>query len=193
MSMNQERPTIMNHAMNFGAVAGLYYIVKFCLFPLSLHSTMAAFLFLGLTVLVPFFIYQLVKRYRDLCCGGKIDFARAAIFSVLTMGFASLLASVAHYVYFAFIDGGAVVGALAQSIDQLQSIDFSSLEGVNADSIDQFNQYVELMQRTMSQLQAMSPIDMTIGMLGNNASWSLILSLPIAIVVSLNISKRTKE
>lgn len=193
MSMNQEQPSMMNQAMNFGAVAGLYYIVKFCIFPLSLHSTMAAFLFLGLTLVVPFFIYQLVKRYRDLCCGGRIEFARAAIFSVLTMGFASLLAAVAHYVYFAFIDGGAVVVALAQSIDQLQSVDFSSLEGVNADSVAQFNQYVELMQGTMRQLQAMSPIDMTIGMLGNNASWSIILSLPIALVVSLNIPKKTKE
>lgn len=179
----EELPTMMNCAMNMGAVAGVYYIAKFCLFPLSLHSTMAALLFLGLTLVVPFLIYQLVKRYRDQYCGGQIEFTRAFIYSVLIMGFGSLLAAAAHYIYFAFIDGGAMVGALAQSIEQLQSIDLSALEGANEDSIAQFNQYIEAMKLTAQQLQTLSPIDITLGMLSNNFSWSVILSLPIALIV----------
>lgn len=179
----EELPTMMNCAMNMGAVAGVYYIAKFCLFPLSLHSTMAALLFLGLTLVVPFLIYQLVKRYRDQYCGGQIEFTRAFIYSVLIMVFGSLLAAAAHYIYFAFIDGGAMVGALAQSIEQLQSIDLSALEGANEDSIAQFNQYIEAMKLTAQQLQTLSPIDITLGMLSNNFSWSVILSLPIALIV----------
>ena len=174
---------MINYAMNFGVVMGAYNIVKFCLFPLSLHSTMAALLFLGLTLVVPFLVFQLAKRYRDQYCGGQIDFTRALTFSVLTMAFGALLASVAHYVYFAFIDGGAMVGALAQSIEQLQSVDLSTLEEVDADAVAQYGQYVEAMQQTAQQLQAMSPIEMTMGMLSNNFSWSLILSLPIALFV----------
>ena len=169
--------------MNFGAVVGLYYIGKFCFFPLSLHSTMAALLFLGLTLMVPFFIYRLVRRYRDICCDGKIDFSRAFTFSMLTMAFGSLLAAAAHYVYFAFIDGGAMIGALQESLAQLQGVDLSVLEGANADTIAQFNQYVEVVQQTVGQLQAMSPIDITMGMLSNNVSWSVILSLPIALII----------
>ena len=178
-----EQPAMINYAMNFGVVMGAYNIVKFCLFPLSLHSTMAALLFLGLTLVVPFLVFQLAKRYRDQYCGGQIDFTRALTFSVLTMAFGALLASVAHYVYFAFIDGGAMVGALAQSIEQLQSVDLSTLEEVDADAVAQYGQYVEAMQLTAQQLQAMSPIEMTMGMLSNNFSWSLILSLPIALFV----------
>lgn len=178
-----EQPAMINYAMNFGVVMGAYNIVKFCLFPLSLHSTMAALLFLGLTLVVPFLVFQLAKRYRDQYCGGQIDFTRALTFSVLTMAFGALLASVAHYVYFAFIDGGAMVGALAQSIEQLQSVDLSTLEEVDADAVAQYGQYVEAMQQTAQQLQAMSPIEMTMGMLSNNFSWSLILSLPIALFV----------
>lgn len=178
-----EQPAMINYAMNFGVVMGAYNIVKFCLFPLSLHSTMAALLFLGLTLVVPFLVFQLAKRYRDQYCGGQIDFTRALTFSVLTMAFGALLASVAHYVYFAFIGGGAMVGALAQSIEQLQSVDLSTLEEVDADAVAQYGQYVEAMQQTAQQLQAMSPIEMTMGMLSNNFSWSLILSLPIALFV----------
>lgn len=181
--MKDEQPTMMNCAMNFGAVVGLYYIGKFCLFPLSLHSTMAALLFLGLTLVVPVLMFRLVKRYRDHYCGGVIDFYRAFSFAMLTMGCGSLLAAAAHYVYFAFIDGGAMVGALVQSIEQLQSVDLSSIEGADAESIAHFNQYIELMQVTAEQVQAMSPIDITVGMLSNNISWSVILSLPIALIV----------
>lgn len=173
---------MMNCAMNMGAVVGLYYIGKFCLFPLSLHSTMAALLFLGLTLMVPVLIYMLVKHYRDQYCMGCIDFTRAMVFSVLIMGFGSLLSAAAHYIYFAFIDGGAMVGALVQSIEQLQGIDLGMLEGVDAEAVVQFNQYIELMQQTTQQLQAMSPIDMTMGMLSNNISWSIILALPIALL-----------
>ena len=79
---NQEQPTMMQCAMNLGAVLGVYYIGKFCLFPLSLHSTLAATLFLGLTLMVPFLVFRLTRLYRDRYLGGSIDFSRAFIFAL---------------------------------------------------------------------------------------------------------------
>ncbi len=186
---NQEQPTMVNCAMNFGIVVGMYYIVKFCLFPLGLHSVMASLLFLGLTVVVPFFVFLLVKRYRAQYCGGKLEFTRALAFSVLTMGFGALLAAVAHYIYFAYIDGGAMVGALVQSMEQLQRVDLSTLEDADANAIAQFGQYIEMMNQTAEQLQAMSAIEITMGMLSNNFSWSIVLSLPIALMASMRKTK----
>ena len=83
-----------------------------------------------------------------------------------------------------------MVGALVQSVEQLQSVDLSALEEANAESIAQLGQYIELMQQTITQLQAMSPIDMAMGMLSNNVSWSIVLSLPVALFVRHN--KQTK-
>lgn len=180
---NQEQPTMMQCAMNLGAVLGVYYIGKFCLFPLSLHSTLAATLFLGLTLMVPFLVFRLTRLYRDRYLGGSIDFSRAFIFTLYVMGFGSLLAAAAHYIYFAYIDGGAIVNALEQSISQLTAIDLSTLEGTEGSesAIAQFNQYIELMRNTASQLSAMTPIEMTMGMLSNNASWAIVIALPIAL------------
>lgn len=180
---NQEQPTMMQCAMNLGAVLGVYYIGKFCLFPLSLHSTLAATLFLGLTLMVPFLVFRLTRLYRDRYLGGSIDFSRAFIFTLYVMGFGSLLAAAAHYIYFAYIDGGAIVNALEQSISQLTAIDLSTLEGTEGSesAIVQFNQYIELMRNTASQLSAMTPIEMTMGMLSNNVSWAIVIALPIAL------------
>ena len=180
---NQEQPTMMQCAMNLGAVLGVYYIGKFCLFPLSLHSTLAATLFLGLTLMVPFLVFRLTRLYRDRYLGGSIDFSRAFIFTLYVMGFGSLLAAAAHYIYFAYIDGGAIVNALEQSISQLTAIDLSTLEGTEGSesAIAQFNQYIELMRNSTSQLSAMTPIEMTMGMLSNNVSWAIVIALPIAL------------
>lgn len=181
----QDAPTMMQCAMNMGAVVGVYYIGKFCLFPLSLHSTLAALLFLGLTLMVPFLVYRLVRLYRDRYLGGSIEFARALAFTLLIMGFGSLLAAAAHYIYFAYIDGGAMVGALEDSIGQLTAIDLGTLEGVEGseDALAQWNQYIEMMCTTATQLRAMTPIEMTMGMLSNNASWAIAVALPTALFV----------
>ncbi len=181
----QETSTMMQCAMNMGAVVGIYYIGKFCLFPLSLHSTLAAMLFLGLTLMVPFLVYRLVRLYRDRYLNGSIEFARALAFVLLIMGFGSLLAAAAHYIYFAYIDGGAMVSALEESIGQLMAIDLSTLEGTEnaGTAIAQFNEYIELMRNTATQLSAMTPIEMTMGMLSNNVSWAIAVALPVALFV----------
>lgn len=187
---NQEQLSMMQCAMNLGAVLGLYYIGKFCLFPLSLHSTFAALLFLGLTLMVPFLVYRLTKLYRDRYSGGYIDFSRAFVFVLLIMGFGALLAAAAHYIYFAYIDGGAIVEALEQSISQFTAIDLSTLEGAEGTetAIAQFNEYIELMRTTAAQLRAMSAIEMTMGMLSNNVSWAIVVALPVAL-----FTKRTNN
>ena len=180
---NDGRPTMMNSAMNFGVMLGGFYIVKFCLQMLGLYSVMASLLFLGLALVLPLFAFGLVLRYRDQFCGGSIRFSHAFFFSMLAMSFGALLASVAYYIYFAFIDGGSVVEACMQSLEQMKGIDFSSVEGVNSDSLVLFN---DLMGQAAQQLQAMSPVDMTLYLLSNNVWWGVILSLPIALVVSLS-------
>lgn len=180
---------MMNCAMNMGLIVGAYYIVKFCLFPLSMHSTFAAMLFFGLTMMVPFLVYRLVKVYKDRYAGGNIDFARAFSFALLVMACGSLLASVAHYVYFEYIDNGLVVSTLAANIEELAAVDLGAIEGIDttegAEAVEQYNRFIEMMNTTLQQLQAMSSIKMTVGMLSNNVSWAFIVALPIALVASM--------
>ena len=75
-----------------------------------------------------------------------------------------------------------MVAAVAQSVETLQSVNWEALEETSTEAIAQYNQYVDLMQQTVLQLQAMKPIDVTMGMLSNNVSWSVIISLPVALL-----------
>lgn len=217
MEYKEQQPSLIHYAMNFGAVMGGYYIGKFCLFPMSLRSSFAGMLFLGLTLMVPFLIYRLTTLYRDRYMGGNITFSHALAFAILTMGFGSLLASAAHYIYFAFIDGGMMVGTLEQSIEQMASlltaptgegaaamtdtmaiatpsiidtttVATESMAEEAAEIAASIDDYITMLRTTTEQIKAMTPIDMTLGMLSNNLSWSIIVALPVA--AFLTIKKR---
>ena len=205
---------MIHYAMNYGAVVGMYYIAKFCLFPMSLHSTFAGLLFFGLTLMVPLLVFRLTRLYRDRYVGSKMTFTHALAFAMLTMGFGSLLASVAHYVYFAFIDGGAMTGALERSIEDLAPLLSASVVSSDTAVVDSIvvaapvlhdsvaqtavnaadenialnvslNEYITMLRSTVEQIRSMSPIEMTMGMLSNNLSWSVIVALPVAAFVTM--------
>lgn len=188
---NHEQPSMMHYAMNFGLVVGVYYILKFCLFPMSLRSTATGMLFIGLSLMVPLLLFRLTRTYRDRYMSGSITFVHALAFAMLTMIFGSLLASVAHYVYFAYIDGGMMVGALEQSIEQIVTLLSAEnmSEGVDMSDVS-IDEYITMLRTTMMQIEAMSPIDITMGMLSNNVSWSIIVALPVALFASLRKTKR---
>lgn len=203
---------MIHYAMNFGTVVGVYYIAKFCLFPMSLHSSLAGVFFIGLTLVVPFLIYRLTRLYRDHYMGGNITFVQALAFAMLTMGFGSLLASAAHYIYFAFIDGGAMVNTLEQNIEQMESllsmplnetaitdsvaistsVPTDSITNISGNIIDDnmtmtttLNDYITMLRTTTAQIKALTPIDMTLGMLSNNLSWSIIVAVPVAALTTI--------
>ena len=203
---------MVHYAMNFGTVVGIYYIAKFCLFPMSLHSSLAGVFFIGLTLVVPFLIYRLTRLYRDHYMGGNITFVQALAFAMLTMGFGSLLASAAHYIYFAFIDGGAMVNTLEQNIEQMESllsmplnetaitdsvaiatsVPTDSITNISGNIIDDnmtmattLNDYITMLRTTTAQIKALTPIDMTLGMLSNNLSWSIIVAVPVAALTTI--------
>ena len=83
--------------MHFGTYMGIYWILKFILFPLGFHIPFLSLLFVILTLAVPFIGYHYVKMYRDKICGGSIQFSHAVLFTIFMYMFASLLVAVAHY------------------------------------------------------------------------------------------------
>ena len=76
---------------------------------LGLSVPFLLFLVMGLTLCVPFMGYYYARMYRNQVFGGGISFLHAWIFTVFMYMFAALLAAVAHYIYFRFIDHGYAV------------------------------------------------------------------------------------
>ena len=97
--MAENKGYMQRYAMLFGTYMGVFWISKFILFPIGLSVPFLLFLFMGLTLCVPFMGYYYARMYRNHVCGGGISFLHAWIFTVFMYIFAALLAAVAHYIY----------------------------------------------------------------------------------------------
>lgn len=117
--MTENRGYMQRYAMLFGTYMGGFWILKFILFPVGLSVPFLLFLFMGLTLCVPFMGYYYARMYRNQVCGGGISFLHAWIFTVFMYMFAALLAAVAHYIYFRFIDHGYVINTCETMVDTL--------------------------------------------------------------------------
>ena len=165
-------------AMLFGTYLGGYWILKFILFPLGLTTPFLSFLFMGLTICVPFMGYYYVRMYRNTACGGSISFLHAWIFTVFMYMFAALLTAMAHYIYFRFIDHGFVINAYESQIDILKQ---SGVPGIEA--------YTDVFQETLDNVKSLTPIDITMQLVSWNVFCGSLLALPTALFVM----RRKKE
>ena len=159
--------------MHFGTYMGIYWILKFILFPLGFHIPFLSLLFVILTLSVPFIGYHYAKMYRDKICGGSIQFSHAMLFTIFMYMFASLLVAVAHYIYFQFIDHGFIFNALAdfwnQAIEQSPALQENK----------------ELMKDMFDadKINSLSAIDITMQMLSSDVFFGSILAIPTGLMV----------
>lgn len=159
--------------MHFGTYMGLYWILKFILFPLGLGIPFLMFLFVGLTLGVPFLGYYYARTYRDKVCGGSIKFLSAWVFTVFMYMFAALLTAVAHYVYFRFIDHGFIIGTYMQMLEESSTLpELSAMGG-----------YVTQLKEMLELIKNMTPIDITMQLMSQNVFYGSILAIPIALLV----------
>ena len=172
MKMTENRSYLQKYAMHFGTYMGVYWVLKFILFPLGLTIPFLLFLFVGLTLGVPFLGYYYARLYRNKICGGYISFARAWIFTIFMYLFASLLTAVAHYIYFAYIDGGFVTDTYLNILNEASNSQLASMQP-----------YMEQLQSMIELIGSMTPADITLQLLSQNVFYGTLLAIPTALLV----------
>lgn len=167
--MTNNKSYSQKYAMHFGTYMGIFWTLKFILFPLGFEIPFLMLLYICLTCAVPFMGYFYVRSYRDRTCDGTISFSHALIFSILMYMFASLLASVTHYIYFAFIDGGYIINEYSSAIEQLMS----NTPGMENEK--------DALQTMIGELKSLTPIDITLQCLSSDIILCSIISVPTAL------------
>lgn len=165
---------LQKYAMHFGTYMGIYWILKFILFPLGLTIPFLQFLFIGLTLGVPFMGYYYARMYRNKICGGYISFIQAWLFSLFMYMFAALLVAVAHYVYFQFIDHGHIFNTYENMLQK-------SMETPNLPT--DWKDLLTQTKEAMGVIRGFSSIEITMQLVSNNVLWGSILAVPTALLV----------
>ena len=105
---------------------------------------------------------------------------QAWMFSLLMYAFAALLVAVAHYVFLQYIDGGAMITAYREILDELKN------------SAPEMDELLTQYHQAADLVASMSPIELTIQLVMNNLFYGMILALPTGFVVSIKRNQNQK-
>jgi hypothetical protein len=162
--------------MLYGTYLGLFGVFTFLMFPLGMHNPFFLLLFIGLSIASLFVAYYLTRTYRDRVSGGTISFAQGWWFTIVMYMYASILLGLAYYVYFRFLDHGALVAFMQGQYDLLEANGSEVLES----QLAQTKEAIDLMA-------SMTPIDIAFSRCAGN----MMLGFFVGIVIALFV-RRTK-
>ncbi|MCI1647089.1 MAG: DUF4199 domain-containing protein [Bacteroides sp.] len=176
--MREGKSYLQRYAMLFGTYMGVFWILKFILFPIGLTVPFLLLLFGGLTLCVPFIGYYYARIYRERICGGSISFFHSWVFIFLMYMFAALLTAVGHYFYFKFIDQGFVFNKYEDIINSFTAIDVPGIED-----------YIDQLKEGLKMMRSMSAIEVAMQLMSQNIFYCSILAL----ITSLFVMKRRRK
>ena len=155
--------------MRYGTLMGIFWTLKFVLFPLGMQMPLFLMAFFLLTLIVPVVGFFLVRQYRDRECGGLINFSQAFLFTSFMYMFAALFATIAHYIYFRYMDNGLIVNTYQDMLTQMATVATADLKP----SIDQFQQALDI-------ISSLSPLEISVQLITQNIFYCTLIALPTA-------------
>lgn len=163
--MIEGRVSLYKYAMRFGTIMGVYWIFKFILLVLGFDYHFLGLAFMFLTLAVPFMGYYYLRMVRDRLLGGYIGFIHAWAFTMAIYVFAGILAAVAHYVYFQYIDQGRVLELYTTYVNAMKSMNMPGTE----DSI-------LVLEENIPLLEGLTSLDWTFQLFNMNVFYGAIFA-----------------
>lgn len=176
--MTERKPTLQEYAMRYGTVMGIFWTLKFMLFPSGMNNPLLLIFFFILTLAGPILGYLFTRKYRDQQCLGIINFSKAYIFTTLMYMFASMFVAITHYIYFRYIDNGLIVNTYQGMIEQMTTISTGDMK----ESLDQFRTALDIISN-------LTPLEITLQLITQNIFYCSILAIPTALLVMRNKKK----
>ena len=170
--MTEKKRNFQEDAMRYGTLMGIFWTLKFVFFPLGMQTPLFLMAFFLLTLIVPVVGFFFARQYRDRECGGVINFSRAFLFTSFMYLFATLFATIAHYIYFQYMDHGLIVNTYQGMLDQMGAVATSDMKA----SLDQFQQALDI-------IASLSPVEICIQLITQNVFYCTLIALPTALLV----------
>lgn len=170
--MTEKKRTFQEDTMRYGTIMGIFWTLKFILFPLGMQRPLLLMAFFLLTLIVPVVGFFLARQYRDRECEGILSFSRAFLFTSFMYMFAALFVTIAHYIYFRYMDNGYIVSCYQDMLTQVTT----KATGELKESMDQFQQALDI-------ISTLSPLEISIQLITQNIFYCTLIALPTALLV----------
>ena len=168
MSSTAQSRQLSAYATEYGTFIGLAWIVVFALFIVGLRTWAAFPLFLGtlLFICLPVLPCYFAWRWRKRTGEAAIGYGRAFFFCLLMMMYTCLLTAAVEFVYFRWMDHGAVMASLDAFI--------SSPDLRAAYQQLGMSQQLDQLDDALTQVKSWSVSDLVVSLLNQNIFISII-------------------
>lgn len=160
--------------MYYGTMLGIIWNIMYVLMFIGLKSPVLLLTCIALFIGSPFFAASFAKKYRRNECGNCIRYMQAFTFLYWMYICASLLSTLAMFLYFRFIDNGMFFATMQEILTASMN-----LPGIDETYRQQAEQALQIIRETTTS-------EFTWQILGNNILNSSILPFIIAIFVRRN-------
>lgn len=179
--IENQRNNFQQDAMRYGTLMGVFWTLKFVLFPLGMTQPLLLMVFFLLTLTVPIVGFFMVRQYRNRECGGVLSFSRAFLFTSFMYLFATLFVTVTHYIYFRYMDNGLIVSTYQDILTQMTSLA----------TTDEMKASIEQLQQALDIMSGLSPLDISIQLITQDVFYCTLIALPTALLVKRQPQKTT--
>jgi hypothetical protein len=179
MEKAKNQTGLINVAMTLGTYLGLYQIAKYALMVLTLNSPLFSLLLMAVMIGVPFFVYFLIKRYRNTQTEGYFPFAISWMLTLTTIFFATILSVMVFYLYLRFIDHGAFFESI---ISQLQN----SKEIYTNSGIEDAEAFSSQLDMFIDFFKSMTIMEFTKQLLSISLFWGNLIAIAVALFTAKN-------
>ncbi|MCR4604332.1 MAG: DUF4199 domain-containing protein [Prevotella sp.] len=168
----QEYIQLRAYARVDGLKLFVLWLISFVCYIVGLRQPVLGMVGTILALVTPFYVYRLLRQFRDGALDGVISFGRSWVFVVFLFFYASLLFAIAQFVYFNWMDNGYFAETMMQMFSDPASMAAIKQMGMT-----------DTLNEAMAEFNAMRPIDMVLNILTSNMLIGCIIGLPIAAIV----------
>lgn len=164
-------------AIEYGTILGIAWLIAFGfvvggMITGNLFYSMIGFGWIGLSVLIPFYLAWRFKQHLNE--GERVSTFAAWIFAFLLFVYACFFTAVGHLIYFTYIDGGRLLEAF-QSLLSAPEVESQYTTIGAADML-------ETARSQLQVIQGLTPMEISLALFENNVFFSLLLTIPVAFI-----------
>ena len=169
----KKKASIQESAMRYGTAMGIFWTLKFMLFPAGMKMPLLLMLFFISTLAVPIVGYLFVRRFRDKECEGVINFSKAFLFTSFMYLFAALFATIIHYIYFRYMDNGFIVNSYMSMLDQL-----------SVGATGELTISIAQLREALNTISQFTPVEISLQIISQNIFYCVLIAIPTALFVT---------
>jgi hypothetical protein len=162
-------------AREYGTFLGLAWLGVFGVYVASIRTANTGLMLLGFVLLMalPVLTFYFARRFKNhIPDNMQVGFGGAYMFSILMLMSASLLSGAGEWVYFQYMDNGAMVAAFQSLLDDPET--------TKVYEEFQMTDQLTMIRTMLSEIAGLSAFDKVLLLFNNNIFISLILAIPTA-------------